>query len=851
MSIAGVVVSRVRASASASTARPGRGIVVVTAAFALLASVSSPASATTDDVTGDITKPEIVALELRPAAVDVTDAPAAVVVTARFTDEGTGVIGGWLGWRTPGQENHSYASAFRLVSGSASDGIYEARAEIPQGGASGRWALDVQARDRVGNVQYKGAAELERAGLPGYLDVASAHPDVTPPDVVELQVVPAEADVRGGPSSVTVRVRLVDGAAGVGSVYIPPTGPYGHNGGAHVPHMSLVSGTRSDGWWEGELRVDRYAHAGSWTFAVRPSDVLHNTQELSADDLAARGLSPRFRVLSHEDRQEPAFVRASLSSIAVDVSDSDQKMTFEAAVTDDRSGIQDYPWGMSNVQLSLQHPIGQIVGRAGMPRTSGTALNGTYGATFTIPRHSATGLWPLYLSATDAIGNAHSVGPVRLAELGLPPAVLIYNTPLPPLDVDVDPGDAAALVRWSPPSDDRGADVTEYVVRESPQGRVVRVDGGSRAVVVPDLDNGVQHQFVVHAINRAGESEPSATVAAVPADGLAVPEPDSGPEPEPELSPSPTPAPSAAPAPEPSTVPAPVEVTVTRLAGEDRVSTAIAISQAGFADRTAGAVVLSRSDDYADALAGTPLAATLDAPQLITPSTHLDARALTEIRRVLPSGGTVHLLGGEKALSPSVAAGLSEAGFVVRRIAGGDRYATAVRVAQRTSPSPKAILLATGRSFADALSAGAAAAAAGGVVVLTDDHRLPAATADYLAAQPVPTFAIGGPAAAAAARATAIVGANRYQTAVLTARRFSGRSGGVAIATGERFPDALAGGAHAAKVGAPLLLTPSAHLADVVARHLSESSARTAYAYGGRTAVDERVLTHVAQLLSD
>jgi hypothetical protein len=250
-----------------------------------------------------------------------------------------------------------------------------------------------------------------------------------------------------------------------------------------------------------------------------------------------------------------------------------------------------------------------------------------------------------------------------LAPLGLPPAVLVYNTPLPPLDVDVLPADGAATVTWSPPADDRGAEVEEYVVRDVASGATAVADAGTRSVVVPGLQNGVRHSFVVRAVNRAGESDPSATVTATPQAGLgrAVP--------------------------------------VSRLQGTDRISTAVAVSRAGFGDGAAGAVVLSRSDQHADALAGTALAVSRRAPLLITPTAALDGRVLAEVRRVLPRGGVVHLLGGERALSPAVAGALQREGWTVVRTGGADRYATAVAVSERVTPTrPSCCSRPAGRS---------------------------------------------------------------------------------------------------------------------------------------------------------
>lgn len=98
-----------------------------------------------------------------------------------------------------------------------------------------------------------------------------------------------------------------------------------------------------------------------------------------------------------------------------------------------------------------------------------------------------------------------------------------------------------------------------------------------------------------------------------------------------------------------------------RVGGADRIDTAVDVSRLAYvaaaADgRHAKAVVLSRSDTFADALAGAALAGHLDAPLLLTATTSLDARTAAEIHRCLPPGGTVYLLGGSDALSPNVAA---------------------------------------------------------------------------------------------------------------------------------------------------------------------------------------------------
>lgn len=247
--------------------------------------------------------------------------------------------------------------------------------------------------------------------------------------------------------------------------------------------------------------------------------------------------------------------------------------------------------------------------------------------------------------------------------------------------------------------------------------------------------------------------------------------------------------------------------TVSRIAGEHRLATAVATSRAGFGRGEAGAVVLARSDAFPDALAGAGLAVAENGPLLLTGPNDLHSVVVDELRRVLPSGRTVHLLGGAAALSPDVADQVRALGYEVVRHAGADRFATAVAIAEAASADPLAVLVTTGRHFPDALTASAAASAAGGVVVLTDGERIPAATSSYLAAHPdAVRYAIGGPAAVALPEAISIAGSNRYETATLVADRFFTDVGVAGVATGRSFSDALGAGARLGRLGGPLVL---------------------------------------------
>ena len=276
--------------------------------------------------------------------------------------------------------------------------------------------------------------------------------------------------------------------------------------------------------------------------------------------------------------------------------------------------------------------------------------------------------------------------------------------------------------------------------------------------------------------------------------------------------------------------PAPV-----RVAGSDRVETAVLSSF--FTDGGARSVVLARSDQYADSLSGAALAAAKDGPLLLTPTAALDPRTLAEIRRCLPEGGTVYLLGGTDALSTAVEGAVRDAGYATSRLGGADRFATSLAVLEQGLGSVSDVLLATGHGFADALPAGAAAGAVGGAVLLTDGGVLPPAVSSWLSSHPAAVYAVGGPAAAADPQAVPLVGADRYQTAADVARAFFDRPVALGVASGLDWPDALAGGASMGRGHGPLLLTDPRQLPAPTAGYVSSDPGATAFLFGGPAAV--------------
>jgi hypothetical protein len=277
------------------------------------------------------------------------------------------------------------------------------------------------------------------------------------------------------------------------------------------------------------------------------------------------------------------------------------------------------------------------------------------------------------------------------------------------------------------------------------------------------------------------------------------------------------------------------------IAGTDRFGTAIAASQEEFpvAD-SARSVVLARAHVN-------PLAADEHGPLLFANGGSLTAATQAEIQRVLPLGSTVFLLGGTSAIPDSVITTLTSLGYPTVRYAGTDRYGTALAVAAALG-DPTTVLLATGTNFPDALSAGPAAAHLGGVVLLTDGSSLTSGVQSYLSSFPGTVYAVGGPAAAADPAATALVGADRYGTAVDVASDLFAAPVSLGVASGTAFPDALSGGAFEALSGGPILLSDPTSLPSETSSYLTDEEARilTTTTFGGSSALSSTVQSQIA-----
>lgn len=300
---------------------------------------------------------------------------------------------------------------------------------------------------------------------------------------------------------------------------------------------------------------------------------------------------------------------------------------------------------------------------------------------------------------------------------------------------------------------------------------------------------------------------------------------------------------------------------VRRIAGNDYIANAIRISQHLYPNpREAGAVVLARSDKFADALAGVPLAHSVNAPLLYTSSANerLDMRTLAEIERVLHPGGLVYILGGEGAISASIEMQLADRGYQTRRLGGIDRYHTAILIAQEVNRNPREVFLATGENFPDAISLSSIAARRGAPILLARYNRLPEHTMDYLEQNPQINYiyVAGGTRIISedvfykSGGTKRLGGSNRYATARIIAEEFFPPQT-ITVSSGLTFPDALSGALLAARKNAPILLTRSTGLSQELLRYLNRHHAyiQEVIIFGSPGSVNNSVLNDIRTIL--
>ncbi|MDO9463843.1 MAG: cell wall-binding repeat-containing protein, partial [bacterium] len=197
----------------------------------------------------------------------------------------------------------------------------------------------------------------------------------------------------------------------------------------------------------------------------------------------------------------------------------------------------------------------------------------------------------------------------------------------------------------------------------------------------------------------------------------------------------------------------------------------------------------------------------------------------------------------------------SEATDKYDRIAGNNRYLTAVEVSKKGWPSSAdTVLLARGDVFADALSAVPLAHSLNAPILLTQPERLPEETMKEIERlRPAKIYILGGTSAISSEvedyllykgqEVERIGGVDRFETAVMIANRLAPQGAITAVVVyGFNFPDALAAASYAAAAGMPILLTDTLQTPEATLDAINDLDIQNVIVVGGTQVISNEVV---------
>ena len=263
-------------------------------------------------------------------------------------------------------------------------------------------------------------------------------------------------------------------------------------------------------------------------------------------------------------------------------------------------------------------------------------------------------------------------------------------------------------------------------------------------------------------------------------------------------------------------------------------------------------IIIASGDNFADALAGSYLAAVKGAPILLYRSSAL-AENVAYITENLAAGGTVYILGGTASVDQNFEDQLT--GLNVERLSGPSRFDTNLVILKEGNVTGGEILVATGWNFADCLSASATGKPI--LLVNSSTNKLTDSQIEYLSSLTDAKFTIiGGTASVSEELETAlkaygdvdrVSGATREETSVKVAERYFSDPDRVVVAYSRNFPDGLCAGPLAYAMGAPLLLTNAG--AEAAAKTYVETNGITkGLILGGTASVSDETVRTIFQM---
>ena len=338
--------------------------------------------------------PELTAISVDKASVDVSGGPQTISFTLEATDE-TGVswLDGYVYFNLPG-------GSARAARGSE-ENPQVFTLTLDSDDPSGAYLINfVALRDTLGNSTTWNNSRLMELGLPASIEVTGGT-ESDPPELTAISVDKASVDVSGGPQTISFALEATD-ETGVswldGFVYfnLPGGSARAARGSEENPQVFT-------------LTLDSDDPSGAYLINfVALRDTLGNSTTWNNSRLMELGLPASIEVTGGTESDPPELTAISVDKASVDVSGGPQTISFTLEATDE-TGVS---WLDGFVYFNLP---------GGSARAARGSEENPQVFTLTLDSDDPSGAYLInFVALRDTLGNSTRWNNSRLMELGLP-----------------------------------------------------------------------------------------------------------------------------------------------------------------------------------------------------------------------------------------------------------------------------------------------------------------------------------------------------------------------------------------------------------------------------------------------
>ena len=265
-----------------------------------------------------------------------------------------------------------------------------------------------------------------------------------------------------------------------------------------------------------------------------------------------------------------------------------------------------------------------------------------------------------------------------------------------------------------------------------------------------------------------------------------------------------------------------------------------------------GSVILASGEKYTDVLTATVLGNEKGSPILLTEKDNIDENTLSEIKRLKVN--EVIIAGGESSVSNNVVEQLKD--YKVRRVAGEDRYETAIKVGDEVrsiTGNLDAAMLVDGTNFPDVITISSLASKQRVPILITTPENLTSATKETINEWSLRNVTIGGSYNSVSKNiedglevnnVKRLGGTDRYETASIIGeeiRSLAENKDDMILVDGTDFPDGITINSIASRYSAPIMLTTPENLTKITGDKVRQWTIKNVLIGGGLNSVSQSI----------